>query len=202
MSDEGKIALFDLDGTLCDYTGGLLKSLLMISNQVEREFLTSKECPDLHDLEDNHPHWKARMDLIKAQPGWWENLEELYDGFDILGEAASIGFETHVLTQGPRSTGTAWTQKFNWYQRHVLPRDKNANITITRDKGLVYGRVLVDDWPEYISRWLKHRPRGLVIMPDRPYNGDFTHPQVVRFNAKEEASVFAADMALREAHDR
>jgi hypothetical protein len=40
----------------------------------------------------------------------------------------------------------------------------------------------VDDWPDYITRWLQWRPRGLVIMPDRPNNKGFDHPQVHRFS--------------------
>tara|TARA_Y100000310_G_C20512920_1_gene729762 strand:+ start:436 stop:588 length:153 start_codon:yes stop_codon:yes gene_type:complete len=49
-------------------------------------------------------------------------------------------------------------------------------MTITEDKGIVYGKVLVDDYPCYIKRWLENRPRGLVIMPAHSYNRDFEHP--------------------------
>jgi len=45
---------------------------------------------------------------------------------------------------------------------------------------MVYGRALVDDWPPYVEAWLEYRPRGLVIMPDRPWNQGFSHPNVVR----------------------
>jgi hypothetical protein len=31
--------------------------------------------------------------------------------------------------------------------------------------GTLFDRVLVDDWPPYIEDWLKHRSRGLVMMP-------------------------------------
>jgi len=56
-----------------------------------------------------------------------------------------------------------------------------VQVTLTEDKGLVYGKVLVDDWPPYIERWLTWRPRGLVIMPARRWNATFTHPQVLRY---------------------
>jgi hypothetical protein len=55
-------------------------------------------------------------------------------------------------------------------------------VTITHDKGLVYGAVLVDDWPDYILKWLEHRPRGLVIMPAHDHNAGFTHHNVVRYD--------------------
>ena len=49
----------------------------------------------------------------------------------------------------------------------------------------------MDDWPEYIKPWLEWRPRGLVIMPDQPWNQDFEHPQVVRHTDDNLAEVEA-----------
>lgn len=116
------------------------------------------------------------------------------DGFHVLNVAAEIGFDIHVLTQGPMSTSGAWTQKLEWFKENVLLHVNSSNnlacpeakITITRDKGLVYGRVLVDDWPEYILKWLTFRKRGLVIMPAREWNKDFTHEQVLRYDYQKD----------------
>jgi|GEM_PF-4745712 len=36
----------------------------------------------------------------------------------------------------------------------------------------------------YIERWLTWRPRGLVIMPAQPWNEDFRHSNVLRYNGK------------------
>ena len=69
-----------------------------------------------------------------------------------------------------------------WFQKHVRPKAPEAKITITQDKGLFYGTFLVDDWPEYIERWLEHRPRGLVIMPAHSWNQNFQHSQVIRYD--------------------
>jgi hypothetical protein len=68
-----------------------------------------------------------------------------------------------------------------WIDKHL---GQGVDITITRDKGLVYGKVLVDDWPEYINRWLEWRPRGLVIMPANEANKGYFHPQVIRYDGK------------------
>jgi len=73
-----------------------------------------------------------------------------------------------------------------WIDKYM---GKNMDITITRDKGLVYGKVLVDDWPEYIERWLKWRPRGIVIMPANSANLGFSHRQVLRYTGKNLAQV-------------
>ena len=66
---------------------------------------------------------------------------------------------------------------------------KDIDITITRDKSLVYGKVLVDDYPAYAERWLKHRSRGLVIMPANKDNREYKHPQVIRFDGSNLAQV-------------
>jgi hypothetical protein len=47
-----------------------------------------------------------------------------------------------ILTQGPRRNANAWTGKKLWIDRNLGP---DTDVTITRDKGLVYGKVLVDD---------------------------------------------------------
>ena len=84
----------------------------------------------------------------------------------------------------------AWGEKLEWCRLH-LPED--VQVTLTEDKGLVYGRVLVDDWPPYVLRWLEWRKRGLVIMPAREWNEGFEHRQVIRYVAgQNDAEVLQA----------
>ena len=85
-----------------------------------------------------------------------------------------------ILSKGPRSNPDAWAEKIVWCRRNMP--DDDYGITLTDDKGLVYGKVLVDDWPKYVGRWLTWRRRGLVVMPAHPYNAGFEHPQVVRYD--------------------
>jgi hypothetical protein len=61
-----------------------------------------------------------------------------------------------------------------WCNKHLPGRQ----ITITMDKSLTYGRVLVDDYPDYALGWLEHRPRGLVIMPKSEACKGFSHNNV------------------------
>ena len=69
--------------------------------------------------------------------------------------------------------------KKKWIDKNL---GEDVDFTITRDKGLVYGKVLVDDYPQYIERWLKWRERGLVIMPANESNKYFNHQQVIRYD--------------------
>lgn len=163
------IALIDMDGTLCDYEGAMNEGLRAIAAPGEK-------MPENFD-EDIPEYMKNRQSLIKKQVGWWENLRFTDFGQKILSKLRELKFELHILTKGPWSTTSAWTEKVKWCRTNV----PDASITITEDKGLVYGRVLVDDYPGYIERWLEWRPRGTVIMPSYPYNAGFEHPNVFRY---------------------
>lgn len=177
--EEPEIALIDLDGTLADYEGGLRKRLSLLASPGEPE-ITEK------DMSDPPPWIEQRMSLVKRSPGFWRDLERIEDGFRVLERILWAGFNTAILTKGPRSTHSAWTEKVEWCAKHV----PDLPVTVGHEKGLVYGRVLFDDYPRYALSWLKHRPRGTVIMLDGPINQGFEHPQVVRvmrpFTAKDD----------------
>lgn len=166
------IALFDLDGTLADYNGQLENDLSLLRSNGEQHVELS------YDVE--LPSWyEQRVRLIKRQIGWWENLPRIEAGFLILEYAKLIGFHIHILTLAPRHIPNALGEKVVWCQKHI---GNNVDFTLTRDKGGYYGRILVDDYPPYIMNWLKHRPRGLGIMPTASYNKDFKHPNVVKYD--------------------
>ncbi len=161
-----KIALIDMDGTIADYHKSMmwyLKAMAAPSENNPIEF-------------DNREHMKYRRSFVKQMPGFWENLEPIEDGFRVVDIMREIGYSLNILTKGPYKSLNAWTEKAKWCHKHV----DDANITITEDKGLVYGRVLFDDWPEYITRWLEWRPRGQVLMLEHYWNIGFKHPNVFR----------------------
>lgn len=177
MKSNESIALIDLDGTLCDYHGAMDYGFKKIKNPKESEYnYFNKDTPSFI---------RARRKLISNQPGWWLNLKPLKNQFKVLEVLKKLGFELHILTKGPFSNTSAWQEKVQWCKKYV----KYAKITITMDKGLVYGKILMDDFPPYIKRWLEWRPRGLVIMPDHSWNEDFKHPQVIMYNGKNLSQV-------------
>jgi hypothetical protein len=173
------IALFDMDGTLADYDGKLKADLLRIA---------SPEDPPVEAIYGNlPPHIEARRHMITTQLGWWLGLEPFRLGWDILEVIRSLDFRIVILTKGPSSKPGAWSEKVQWCSKHL--NGMIEGVTITHDKGLVYGKVLVDDFPAYIERWLEWRPRGLVIMPAHDHNQGFSHPNVVRYDGTNLAVV-------------
>lgn len=206
---KNPIAHFDMDGTLFDFHGKLLSDLELLRSPNERM---------VTNLFDDLPEWiKNRMNLIKGRPGWWRDLPKLQLGWDVYEMAKETGFSVKILTKGPRTDGrnpeiyshhaTAWAEKVQCIDKHFGP---NVGISIVcqgkpsvygLDKKDVYGRVLVEDFPEYLEGWLEHRKRGLGIIIDNPSNRGFLHPNVVRYDGTEEAKL-KVKKALRAAHDR
>ena len=166
------VALFDMDGTLCDYDKSLLEKL---------EELRSPNEPVWNNfINDGMPEYiRRRADMIRRSEEWWANLPKLPLGWDILEIAKEVGYKIMILTQGPRKNPFSWSGKKMWIDKNL---GEDVDLTITRDKGLVYGKVLVDDFGPYVERWLTWRSRGTVIMPANELNKNFSHPQVIRYD--------------------
>ena len=187
---EDLVALIDIDGTIADYDGEMDRHL---------RDLKSPEEPSFSGWDNVPKHIEARRNLIKRQPGFWRSLPRLELGFHVVEELRVLGFMLHVLTKGPKYTTSAWTEKYDWC-RENLP---DAFVTVTQDKSLVYGRVLVDDYAPYFEKWLSVRPRGLVVCVAHDWNGEYAsdgakaHPNVFRYNgANREALRQALTMAF------
>ena len=166
------VALFDLDGTLADFDLAMRAGMAKLAGPGDPPWDSG-----MHKEDEEPEYITARRRLIKAQPGFWRDLPRLEDGFKILKMARELGYRPMILSRGPRRQCAAWSEKLEWCRKH-LP---DIAVTLTEDKGLVYGAVLVDDWPPYIERWLTWRQRGLVIMPSRKWNLEFNHPQVKHY---------------------
>ena len=174
MDEPEKIALFDMDGSLADLEKEMTAKLVEMASPVE--FAEGVDALQFRYPNRSPPWLKARKKLIKLMPGFWEGLEPIQFGLDLYAMFGTLGYRRVILTRGPRNNSQAWAEKVRWCERYV----PDAGITVTLDKGIVYGKVLYDDFPPYIEAWLKWRPRGKVIMLDAAHNQSFQHPQVLR----------------------
>ena len=151
------IALFDLDGSLANFDASMQVKLA--------ELRSPGEDPAVEDNE-SIPYVKARRQMIKRQPGFWRDLSTIPLGFQVLEEARVQRFWCQILSKSPRKIPSAAGEKIEWCVKHV----PDLPIVLSEDKGLVYGKLLCDDWPEYIERWITWRPRGLVIAVAQRWN--------------------------------
>ena len=169
------IGLFDLDGSLADYEGQLRNDIRKLINETDL-----KRFDELGMWQaDEHEPFKALIRLIKKVPCWWRSLPILENGLKVFHLAEEIGFKNHILTKGPRHYPRAWKEKVEWCQANL---GDMIDVHITSDKSMVYGKFLYDDYPDYMDRWLKARPRGLGIMPVNGTNKDYSHSRVVKWD--------------------
>ncbi|MEK6760359.1 MAG: hypothetical protein AABX93_00365 [Nanoarchaeota archaeon] len=192
MRSDDDIALFDMDGTLCDFDKALFRDLEKMRSPFEEEYH-----PPIKD--DAPSYIKERAEMIRSCKSWWANLPKFQFGWDVLDIAKKLDYEIMVLTQGPRRNPSSWSGKKLWIDKNL---GKDVGITITRNKGLVYGKILVDDYPPYIDGWLKWRPRGLVIMPANKQNQNYSRTNVIRYDGKNLSEVYDAMSIAKERKSR
>jgi len=181
------VALIDMDGTIADFDQSMRHYLSLIRSPEETK-------PDDYSGEDQ-TYVKQRHRLIKKLPGFWRNLPRLQAGFDIVNTLMALKFRCNILSKGPRKSTAAWQEKVEWCEEHV----PHMPITLSEDKGLVYGKVLVDDWPAYVERWIKWRPRGLVISVAQPWNKNIEKlgPNVIRYDGSQMPEIFSKLQKIR-----
>lgn len=175
------IALIDMDGTVADFDTAMRAELEALRAPNEDPKLDETAYEEL-------PHMKARRRLVKSKPGFWSGLSKIQAGFDIIELLSANDFKLHVLTKGPKNSPAAYMEKIQWCREHM---PEGTPVTISDDKGLVYGKVLVDDWPSYIEAWVKWRPRGYVISVAQPWNEGIEkqYDNLFRYDPKVEGSL-------------
>lgn len=183
--DQERIALIDMDGTIADHDAGVAQfydDMRDPNDPYDWASITRQ-----YGRDDVPDYLWARVDAIRRQEGWWRNLPRMDLGFEIVDVLREFDFDFHIATKAPSSNPFAWTQKVEW-ARENFPE---ADIHITDKKSLLYGKLLVDDFPDFAEEWIKHRKRGMVIMPAHDINQRFddiedvymeTDIQIVRYH--------------------
>lgn len=188
---ERSVFLWDLDRSLADYDGAMIRDLNKIRSPEEEPFTPE----NVWTKREHYIH--ERMEMIKNIPGWWRNLDPLLKGFAVFNIAKKMGFHNAVLTRGTRKSHI-WAEKLDWCMNRL---GENIEVhVVTGEKGKVYGKVLYDDYPPFVSGWLEHRPRGLAIMPITKHTQPHEihkHPNVILWDGKDETFQYIERMLKR-----
>jgi hypothetical protein len=164
------IAFFDLDDTLCHYKAAVERDMTKL--------MLPGEGPYVYPEDDAPAYMHNRISSILCNEDWWYNLMPIERTFNLMYEFSNEGFQPHILTAGPKRHPGAWAGKKRWVDRYF---GKDIPMTITRDKSLLRGAVLVDDYPKYFLPWLDSNPEGLVFYLDGEQNRDVKHDRAFPF---------------------
>jgi len=164
------VALFDMDDTLCDTSGQRARDLMKISEE-GAEIISDFRDPRCK------LYVQRQLKLIMSQPGWWENLPKLNDGFELYNLAKEEGFETQLLSKAPETYDLAWTEKKRWRDKYA----QGSKLTLTEDKSRYDGEILFDDWTPYVTAWLESHPEGRAVLPSRDWNFKYKHKRATTY---------------------
>jgi hypothetical protein len=175
MTEIETIVLFDMDDTLFDHNGQLLRDLERISSPSE---------PKITESELFHvPHYiKKKLIEIRKTKSWWANLPKFQLGWDIWDIAGELGYRREILTKANLKNPSMWMGKVECIIKNIS--DKTPLTITSASKSRYRGRVLVDDYPLYCSEWLDRNQKGSAIMPAHTYNSDFSHPRLTRYDGQ------------------
>ena len=159
---EMPIVLIDMDDTIVDYTGGMLKTLKpyveIIMSNVEKE---SRHYDAFHSVEhknvnldrldrDNFytimsqpDNYKLLVDL-HSQPGYFYNLKPIPGSLDAIRTMFELGWYVFFCSHPNETSDTCHSDKARWLKDH-LGMEACKNLILTQDKTLIYGHVLIDD---------------------------------------------------------
>lgn len=150
-----RIALFDMDETIVNFTGPLRERL-------RKTFSPGEEMPP--DLFNMPTHMYERIQAIKKEPGFWRNLPPLEWGMDLIEIFRAKGYEIHIVSKGPTTGAIAWSEKVEWVQTHLT----HITLHLTQNKSMIHGDVFIEDRWDFLSQWLLRNKGGKGIMNTRP----------------------------------
>ena len=169
-----KVAFFDLDNSLANYTDTLSADMNALKSPDEVYFDSEYRLTALPG------YLKNRMRLIRGQAGWWRNLPPLECGMALLSCAVRNNYDIHILTRGPLDHPSAWAEKLEWCYMH-LGRG-NFHMHVTSIKDIHQGDFLYDDDVETMQAWLDADESRRGVMPIRKFNANFTHPRLFKWD--------------------
>lgn len=163
-----------MDDTLCDTTGQKIRD-------VERYLPNEKNFSVDYCSPECTLQIRTLLRHTLSQPGWWENLRKLEDGFELYDLMRAEEITTEIVTKMPKTYPLALWEKLSWCKKNTPDAD---NINLTLKKRRYPGDLLIDDWPSYVTGWLDYNKKGIAILPLREWNKDYQAPRAVHYTGK------------------
>jgi 5'(3')-deoxyribonucleotidase len=153
--------LYDVDGVLADFIGGLCKGSGGLYRHITPEKVTSydfEDCLPFAVVED----WRHQM----LMDGFALSLPVYPQAREQVQTYLDSGYDVVYVTKPYRPSRTWAYDRLEWLDKY-MPK---APVVMTGHKHLIKGDILVEDHPGNLAEWLDHHPTGMGVLVDRPWN--------------------------------
>lgn len=159
------VFLLDVDEVLADFSG---PAALVISEVLGRPWTLAEAPGDDWDMFSvlSAEEYRAVSDIIDA-PGWCSEIQPLPGAHELVERLREL-CEVHIIT-GHRIYSRQWVfERSGWLERHF--GFDPEGIVHTHSKHLVGGDFLLDDRPDFVTRWQERHPQGDAMLWSTPHN--------------------------------
>lgn len=161
--------LFDCDGVLCDFLGGLLAAV----NRDRRTAFKPVDC-DRWDIGKAYGLEWSYLNTICSRPGFCASLNPLPGAIDAVNHLRELA-DVYVVTS-PFDMAPHWIwERAEWLFNH-FGFDKD-HVIHCNTKRLIWGDILVDDRAETVVEWCKRWRDSTGLLWDAPYNQGVGRPR-------------------------
>ncbi len=158
------IILVDQDGPLADFEGEFLKRW---RHQFPDEpYIPLAERKASHVRDDYPPYLIAKVQSIYCASGFFSDLSPVQGGCEALEDMVAHGHTVFICTSPISQYEHCVKEKYEWVERH-LGRAWTRKVILTKDKTMVRGDILIDDWPVIEGCTT---PIWQHVLFDHPYN--------------------------------
>lgn len=158
------IVLVDMDGVIADFDGRFIE--VWKTKHPERPQLDQNNRTNFRIEHEFPEQLRKEVRKVFTSPGFYRSLPAIPGAVDSMNEMSDSGFDVWICTSPLADYENCVLEKYKWVEDH-LGRSWTEKIIITRNKYLIVGDWLIDDYPyespEQQSSWKQ-------ILFDAPYN--------------------------------
>jgi 5'-nucleotidase len=158
------IILVDMDNTLAEFDGGLLKEWRRL--YPHEFYVPLEERRTFHPHKDYPEHLQDQMYKLCHSQGFIRNLPPTPGGIEAVNAMLDAGHDVRFCTSHLFEYDYCVVEKYQWVEAH-FGAPYVDRIILTRDKTLIRGDMLIDDKPAVTGI---ADPTWEHVLYDRPHN--------------------------------
>jgi 5'-nucleotidase len=158
--------LVDMDGVLADFNRALYEAW---EKEYPRESLDVPETRIKSMLHEEPQEKRQRIRKLYHAPGFYRSLTPIKGGIEAVREMAKRGHGVFICSS-PVTNTYCISEKIEWVMEYLGDEFVRRTV-ITKDKTLVKGDILIDDWPDVTGAAV---PEWEHVVFDQPYNKHIT----------------------------